>query len=416
MGQEPFYKKSYQDRLTEISERHHLTAQETAQLMALANERDGQLVENYLTTYGLPEGIATGIRVNGVTHDVPMVVEEPSVIAAASNGGKMTALGGGMTATVLNRQLTGQIVFQKVTHPADLAAKLTQLAPEILKTANAAHPSVLTHGAGATDIRVRPMAPDWVSLDLQVDVGEAMGANTMNTMLEAVAAWLTPQVNAPILMSILSNYATECLTTATVKIPVAAVATKTLSGATVAAQIAAASQFAKVDSYRAATHNKGIMNGVDAVLIAMGNDWRAAESGIHAYAARNGQYEGLSTWRVENEMLSGELTLPLAVGFVGGAINMLPLSRLNQQIAGVETARELMMLAVSVGLAQNLSALRALVSDGIQQGHMRLQYKSLAVTAGATTDEVPTLVAKLTAVSHADLATAQELLQELRQE
>ena len=224
-----------------------------------------------------------------------------------------------------------------------------------------------------------------------------MGANLVNTMTEAVADYLRAHQAPTILMSILSNYATHSLVTARCTVPVDQLRTKTSDGLTVARRIAAASAFAQVDPYRATTHNKGIMNGIDAVVLAMGNDWRAVESGVHAYASRDGQYRGLSQWHVTtDQQLQGELTLPLALGFVGGATRVFPLVAVNQQLAHVTSARDLMRVTAAVGLAQNVAALRALVTDGIQKGHMHLQLRSLALSVGATPAEVPAVVAQLT--------------------
>ncbi|MGP4115552.1 hydroxymethylglutaryl-CoA reductase, degradative [Levilactobacillus zymae] len=394
----PFYRLPYGQRRDRLAQASHLTL---AQLATVAQKRqatDEELIENYLTTYGLPEGVAVNLHVDGQTVAVPMVTEEPSVIAAASNGGRMLDDGQqGITTQVTQRELMGQIVCQKVADPAELQAWILDHQADLLAVADAAHPSLTTHGGGARSIRVRLLPPDWVSLDLFIDVGEAMGANLVNTMAEAVAHYVRSHHETDILMSILSNYATHSLATARCAIPVANVKTKTLDGLTVAQRLCAASDFAQVDPYRAATHNKGIMNGIDAVVLAMGNDWRAVESGAHAYASRDGHYRGLSRWWLDGDVLHGELTLPLALGFVGGATRVFPLVAINQQLAHVTDARHLMRLTAAVGLAQNLAALRALVTDGIQQGHMHLQLKSLALSVGATPAEVPAVVQRLTA-------------------
>ncbi|MGY5339471.1 hydroxymethylglutaryl-CoA reductase, degradative [Levilactobacillus spicheri] len=391
----PFYRLPYEQRRDRLATTRHLTG---AQLAIVARQRqsaDEELIENYLTTYGLPEGVAVNLRVDGRSVAVPMVTEEPSVIAAASNGGRLLTGDRGITTTVARRELMGQIVCQHVRQPAVLKAWVQAHQAAILKVADAAHPTLLTHGGGARSIRVRVLPDDWVSIDLFIDVGEAMGANLVNTLTEAVADYLRPQIDGEVLMSILSNYATHSLVTARCAVPVDPLKTATLAGATVAERICAASDFAQVDPYRAATHNKGIMNGIDAVVLAMGNDWRAVESGAHAYASRHGQYRGLSRWWLDGATLHGELTLPLALGFVGGATRVFPLVAVNQQIAQVTSARELMRVTAALGLAQNVAALRALVTEGIQRGHMHLQLKSLALSVGATPAEVPAVVARL---------------------
>ncbi|MGX6429531.1 hydroxymethylglutaryl-CoA reductase, degradative [Levilactobacillus yonginensis] len=415
MGNRPFYKLPYGARRDQLAAQSHLTVAQLGTLAAHRQATDENLIENYLTTYGLPEGVAVNLRVDGQTIAVPMVTEEPSVIAAASNGGRLLTSDVGITTQVSQRELMGQIVFSHVADQEKLAAWLTHESSRLLKVADAAHPSLLTHGGGARSIRVRCLAPDWVSLDLFIDVGEAMGANLVNTLTEAVAADIKAHCDVDILMSILSNYATHSLATASCVVPVDQLRTKTMSGATVAQRLVAASEYAQVDPYRAVTHNKGIMNGIDAVVLAMGNDWRAVESGVHAYASRSGQYRGLSRWWLTAGELHGELTVPLALGFVGGATKVFPLVAINQQVAHLTSARQLMGVTAAVGLAQNVAALRALVTDGIQRGHMALQRKSLALSVGATPAELPAVVAQLQAIKQPTTAQAQAALAAVRQ-
>nr|WP_225363831.1 hydroxymethylglutaryl-CoA reductase, degradative [Levilactobacillus brevis] len=412
----PFYRLSYAARRDHLAQRAHLTVAQLALIAARRQATDDQLIENYLTTYGIPEGVAVNLRVDGHDVMIPMVTEEPSVIAAASNGGRLLMSEVGITTTVKQRELMGQIVFSHVTDQTHLRDWLMAHESRLLEVANAAHPSLLSHGGGARSIRVRCLPPDWVSLDLFIDVGEAMGANLVNTLAEAVATEIRTQLDVDILMSILSNYATHSLATATCVVPVAQLATRTLTGQQVAERICQASTLAQVDPYRAVTHNKGIMNGIDAVVLAMGNDWRSVESGAHAYASRSGQYQGLSRWWLEDGQLHGELTLPLALGVVGGATRVLPLVRVNQQLAQITTARQLMGLTAAVGLAQNVAALRALVSDGIQRGHMALQRKSLALSVGATPAEVPAVLDRLKTITQPTTTQAQAALAAIRQE
>ncbi|WP_369956597.1 hydroxymethylglutaryl-CoA reductase, degradative [Levilactobacillus brevis] len=412
----PFYRLSYAARRDHLAQRAHLTVAQLALIAARRQATDDQLIENYLTTYGIPEGVAVNLRVDGHDVMVPMVTEEPSVIAAASNGGRLLMSEVGITTTVKQRELMGQIVFSHVTDQTHLRDWLMAHESRLLEVANAAHPSLLSHGGGARSIRVRCLPPDWVSLDLFIDVGEAMGANLVNTLAEAVATEIRTQLDVDILMSILSNYATHSLATATCVVPVAQLATRTLTGQQVAERICQASTLAQVDPYRAVTHNKGIMNGIDAVVLAMGNDWRSVESGAHAYASRSGQYQGLSRWWLADGQLHGELTLPLALGVVGGATRVLPLVRVNQQLAQITTARQLMGLTAAVGLAQNVAALRALVSDGIQRGHMALQRKSLALSVGATPAELPAVLDRLKTITQPTTTQAQAALAAIRQE
>ena len=293
---------------------------------------------------------------------------------------------------------------------------ISQYEAELLEIANQAHPSIVRRGGGAKWIRVRKLDKNIVSIDLAVDVQEAMGANMLNTMLEAIAATIREKYEQDVVMSILSNYATECLATAICDIPVASLAKNGMSGEKIAEKIAQASYIAQIDPYRATTHNKGIMNGIDGVVIASGNDWRAIEAGAHAYAAKDGSYRGLSTWKVIGDTLHGEITLPLPLGSVGGSIGIVPLVKVNHKLLEIENAIELEKVVASVGLGQNLAALYALVTEGIQKGHMRLQLKSLVSSIGATEKEIPLVVSKLEKLNKRDMSTAKEILDNLRNE
>lgn len=416
MAQTPFYRLPYEARRDLVAQQRHLTVQQLAQIAARRRAGDANLIENYLTTYGLPEGVAVNLRINGQAVMVPMVTEEPSVIAAASNGGRLLTSHQGITTSVERREVMGQIVLSHVADRTGVKAWLTAHRDELLRVANAVHPSLLGHGGGVRSLRIRCIPPYWMSLDLFVDVGEAMGANLVNTICEAVANYLKEHLTVNVLMSILSNAATHSLATAKVTVPVDQLATKTIDGLTVAQRVCDASDFAQHDPYRAVTHNKGIMNGVDAVVLAMGNDWRAVESGVHAYASRNGSYQSLSRWWLTDDtLLHGELTLPLAMGYVGGATRVFPLVVINQQIAQITSARTLMGVTVAVGLAQNLAALRALVTDGIQHGHMQLQLKSLALSVGATPGEVPAVVGRLRGETQPTTAQAKAALMAVRE-
>jgi hydroxymethylglutaryl-CoA reductase len=373
-----------------------------------------ELVENYLTDYSLPEGVALGLLVNGHHYTVPMAIEEPSVIAAASNGAQRVARSGGFTAPAQQRRLVGQVVLDKVRDREQTIQWLKDHYQKILAVANAAHPSMQRRGGGAKEIAIR--TPGYfISVDLSIDVCQAMGANSVNTMAEAVGRYLTAH-GYHVIVAILSNLATQSLQHAECAVDFANLATPQMPGRQVAQRIVELSDLAQADPYRAVTHNKGIMNGIDAVMVASGNDWRAIESGIHAYAARSGQYRGLSTWQIVNGKLHGEITLPLPVGVVGGSIGLNKMTRLNYQISKVESAEELAAVTASVGLAQNLAAIRALATTGIQAGHMKLQYRSLAVSVGASPAEVPELVARLTKQKHVDRAAARTALDELRKE
>ncbi|MBZ5943042.1 3-hydroxy-3-methylglutaryl-CoA reductase, partial [Weissella cibaria] len=277
----------------------------------------------------------------------------------------------------------------------------------LLKVANAAHPSMQARGGGAKNLRIRQLTATKLSVDLMVDTREAMGANTINSMVEAVKKDLvTQQIDVD--MAILSNLADQALTEVTCQIPVNQL------GVEVAKKISLASDYAQIDPYRAATHNKGIMNGIDAVVMASGNDWRAIESGAHAYAAQNGQYQGLSTWDVVGDQLVGRMELPLPVATVGGSIGINAQAQLNLKLMQIKNAKQLAEVIASIGLAQNLAALRAIVSEGIQSGHMRLQAKSLLIEHGATQAELGDAVSRLVQAERIDAKNAQQIIKQLR--
>lgn len=413
-----YYRKSWQDRLDTLWEGGYLTEEEIYQLKDLGTQQalGDEMIENYITNYALPEGLGVNYWINGKDYVVPMVTEEPSVIAASCNGARIIKKAGGFKAQAQPRLMIGQVIIENVQDEVALIGALSNIKEDLLKIADVAHPSLKKRGGGARWIRFRLLADDLMSVDLAVDVQEAMGANMLNTMLEAVAAEIRKQLGQDILLSILSNYATDCLATAECSIPVEFLAKKEMPGAEAARRIAQASRIAQLDPYRAATHNKGIMNGIDAVVLASGNDWRAIEAGAHAYAARDGKYRGLSQWKLEGDKLKGQISLPLPVGFVGGSIGILPQVKLNHKLLRVKNARELEEVIASVGLAQNLAALWALVTVGIQQGHMKLQLRSLAVAVGARQDEVAQLVDRMRAAGKTDSASAKKILQAIRKD
>lgn len=427
-----YYKKSRQERIDILVDQEKITGDQGEFLkngQGLSVEIADNMVENALSTYRLPYGLGLNFLINNREVQIPMVTEEPSVIAAASNGGKMIQQAGGFKTQVNQRLMTGQIAFTGVendTQALGLENWVNEVTDDLLAVANAAYPSIVGRGGGARTIHsyyypaTDSNAPFFV-IYLTIDTKEAMGANMMNTMLEALKAYILHHVDfipgLDGLMAILSNYAVEATATATCEIPAHLLDKGEVLGSEVAKKIALASQLAQVDVYRATTHNKGIMNGVDAFVLATGNDWRAVEAGVHAYAARDGQYRGLATWSydVDREVLTGELTLPLALGAVGGSIGIHPTVQVTKSILGQADAKTLMEIAVSLGLAQNFAAIRALVSEGIQAGHMELQAKSLAIQAGAQDDhEINQLLSALEKADHKNLATAKELLEKLR--
>ena len=416
-----FSKKSYQERLELLQTQALLSPERQASL-----EKDeqmsvtvaDQLSENVVGTFSLPYSLVPEVLVNGQEYTVPYVTEEPSVVAAASYASKIIKRAGGFTAQVHERQMIGQVALYQVAEPEQVQEKIVSKKAELLQLANQAYPSIVKRGGGARDLHVEQIKgeTDFLVVYLHVDTQEAMGANMLNTMLEALKPVLEELSEGQSLMGILSNYATDSLVTASCRIAFRYLSRQKDQGREIAEKIALASQFAQADPYRATTHNKGILNGIDAILIATGNDWRAIEAGAHAFASRDGRYQGLSSWRLdlETEELVGEMTLPMPVATKGGSIGLNPRVALSHELLGNPSAKELAQIIVSIGLAQNFAALKALVSKGIQQGHMKLQAKSLALLAGASESEVAPLVERLIADKTFNLETAQRYLENLR--
>ncbi|TMT01831.1 hydroxymethylglutaryl-CoA reductase, degradative [Apilactobacillus kunkeei] len=408
-----FYHRNYDDRMKLISEFAGLDMNEKHEITSDYHQSSDNLVENYVTDYSIPEGVAVNFMINGVEKIVPMVTEEPSVIAAASNGARLFSKGAGITAEVLGRNLMGQIVVK--TNDINLLIGIINTHQgHIIDIANQSHPSILEYGGGAKKVRVRKLDNDYASVDLFVNVGEAMGANIINSMLEATSQFIEERTNCDVLMSILSNYGEDNLVKVSGSIPFSQLGNPDNNGSDVAQRIVEASHIAQIDPYRAATHNKGIMNGIDAVVMAMGNDWRAVEAGIHSYASKDGQYKGLSNWTIDGDNLVGEMTIPLSLAFIGGAVKVLSKVKINQHLSQVTSKEELSQVVASVGLAQNLAALRALVTDGIQKGHMNLQLNSLVMSAGAKDKEINQVVSKMRANHLNDLKSAQKILNQIR--
>lgn len=412
-----FYKKSRQERI-DILHHHHSLSEDSLDILYrdenLPEAIAGKMAENHLGTFSLPFSVLPELLVDGQMYSVPMVTEEPSVVAAASFGAKIIARSGGFTTTIHNRIMIGQVaLFDVPDHNRAKQAILDQK-DNILETANQAHPSIVKRGGGARDLTVESKE-DFLIVYLQVDVQEAMGANILNNMLEAIKDDLEVLSKGQALMGILSNYATESLVTAQCRLSISSLATSSAIAQETAQKIALASKLAQVDPYRAATHNKGIFNGIDAVVIATGNDWRAVEAGAHAFASRDGHYKGLSTWSIDGEHLVGSITLPLPIASVGGSIGLNPKVAVAFDLLNQPKARQLASIITSVGLCQNFAALRALVTSGIQAGHMKLHAKSLALLAGAEEDEVDQLAQLLRQEKHSNLETAQKLLSSLRQ-
>jgi hydroxymethylglutaryl-CoA reductase len=414
-----FYNLGLEQRLAEITRRANLSPEEAAALSGaggLTVFQADHMTENVVGMYALPLGIGLNFQINGRDVLVPMVIEEPSVVAGASFMAKLVRLGGGFYAHTTSPEMIAQIQILDV---ADLpSARLTILeAKESLLTEAAEIDPVLKKlGGGPRDLEVRlidqsPIGP-FLVVHLIYDVRDAMGANALNTAAERLSPRLAALSGGRVHLRILTNLADRRLARARCTIPLAELAFEGYSAEHVCDGIIAAWAFAAADPYRAATHNKGIMNGVDAVVIATGNDWRAVEAGAHTYAARSGCYTSLSTWGKDAQgNLVGSLEMPMAVGIIGGATRVHPAARAALKLMGVSSASELAEIVVSVGLAQNLAALRALATEGIQRGHMGLHARQVAIAAGAQGDQIERLAAQLVAEKTVRIDRAQEILQ-----
>ena len=374
-----------------------------------------QLTENVLSTFDLPFSLAPYFLINGRDYVLPMVTEEPSVVAAASFAAKLIQRSGGFTTQVHQRQMIGEIALTDVEDVEVASKRILEDKENLLQLANEAYPSIVKRGGGARDLWVENKG-DFLIVYLAVDPKEAMGANMLNTMLEALTDRIQKLSGGQALMAILSNLATRSLVSARCAIDFKVLSRNPEEAIEIAHRMELASQLAQVDPYRAATHNKGIFNGIDALVLATGNDWRAIEAGAHAYAAQSGSYKGLSHWtsQPKEKKLYGEITLPMPVATKGGSIGLNPTVQVSHRLLGEPTAVELAGIIASLGLAQNFAALKALVTTGIQAGHMKLQARSLALLAGAKEEEVPRLVSQLLENKPFNLEKAQTLLQELR--
>ncbi|MFK0403042.1 hydroxymethylglutaryl-CoA reductase, degradative [Microbacterium sp. NPDC090225] len=371
------------------------------------------MVENVVGLIAVPVGVATNFTIDGRDRLVPMATEEPSVVAAASNAARMARGHGGFTTSYTGDVMIAQIQVLDAIDPHGARFALLEAKDELLELANEQDPMLVSLGGGAFDISVRVLptrAGVQVIVHLHVDVRDAMGANAVNTMAEAIAPRIAELAGTRTLLRILTNKAELRLTRAR-----AVFDAELLGGPQVVDDIVAASAFAEADAYRAATHNKGIMNGITAVVLATGNDTRAVESGCHSHAARAGGYTALSQFEKDADgNLVGTLEVPLAVGLVGGATRAHPTAQASVKLLGVETARELASVIAAVGLAQNLAACRALAAEGIQRGHMTLHARTIAASAGADVDEIGAVAARIVADRRIRVEYAREVLAELR--
>ncbi len=420
-----FYKLSIQERLRILHERHFISEEDYIRLKngnhLLRSEESDRMIENVIGVFGLPMGLGLNFLINGKDYVVPMVVEEPSIVAAVSAAAKTVRQAGGFTSTYTGPYLIGQVQVVGVKNPSSARQALLQNKEEILNLANSLHPKMVARGGGARDLEVRilPRASergDMVIVHLLVDTRDAMGANLVNSMCEGVASLIEKITGGEVFLRILSNLADQSLVKATCRIPVNLLEGKGYSGEEVRDGIILAYEFAAADPYRATTHNKGIMNGIDPVIIATGNDWRAIEAAAHAYAARDGRYTSLTKWeRGENGDLIGSIEIPIRVGIVGGPLESNPTVAIALHLLNISSAAELAQVLGAVGLAQNFSALRALATEGIQRGHMSLHARSVAMAAGATPEIFETVVERLIESNEIKVWKAKEIIEQLSQ-
>jgi hydroxymethylglutaryl-CoA reductase len=419
-----FYELQPDDRLAALVERGLLTEPQAAQLRneSLTLQAANLMIENVVGTFGLPNAVAVNFMIDGRDRVVPMVVEEPSVLAAVSNMARVARTGGGFFTDVDQGVMIGQVHIPAVTDPEACVRALEDALPQLRQVAEGVHPRLEERGGGLRDFVVRrvrydePGHPqeDMVVLHFHLDCVDAMGANMVNTIAEHLAPHVEQITGMRVGLRILSNLADKRLARARVRLNVSDLASDPKTGFDVACRIAEAWRFAWADPYRATTHNKGVMNGIDAVALATGNDWRAIEAGAHAFAARSGQYRPLTRWTLEGDHLMGQIEVPLQMGTVGGAMRIHPTVQANLALMGAETARDLSSVAAAVGLAQNLGALRALATEGIQQGHMRMHARIVAANAGAEPHEIAEVVHRLGLEQEFSLERARNILETLR--
>jgi hydroxymethylglutaryl-CoA reductase len=411
-----FYKKSIQERVEIVKKFADLTDEEVKILTntgALPPDLVNRMIENVVGTMSVPLGIAVNFKINDKDYLVPMAIEEPSVVAAASKSAKLARSKGGFQTTATDPVMIGQIQLTNVKAPHEARMKILAKKEELLKQANEHDPMLVKFGGGAKDIRVRIIdskVGPMVVTHLLVDCRDAMGANAVNTMAEALAPTIEKLTGGKVYLRIISNLAAHRLVSAK-----AVWKKEEIGGEGVVDGVIEAWAFAAADPYRCATHNKGIMNGITAVVLATGNDTRAVEAGAHSYATVKGGYQPLTTYeKNEDGDLVGIIELPMAVGLVGGATKTHPTAKTNVKILGVKSAVELASVIATVGLAQNFAALRALATEGIQRGHMGLHARNLAIQVGATIDEVDEVVARMVKEKEVRMDRAEAILKEMR--
>ncbi len=416
-----FYNKTISERITEIANQAGLTPEDLSpwQDGGISLEAADHMIENVIGLHSLPLGIGLNFLINGKDVLIPMTVEEPSVVAGASFMAKLARAGGGFFTTSTQPEMIGQMQVLDVDDIYSARLKILENKAELINAADSIDPVLKKFGGGARDLEVRlindsPIGP-FLVVHLIYDVRDAMGANAVNTACEKLAPTIASITGGRVHLRILSNLADRRISRARCVIPVEDLAFGEFSGERVRDGIIEAYAFAASDPYRAATHNKGIMNGVDAVVLATGNDWRAIEAGAHAYAARNGTYTSLSTWSKDKDgNLTGTLEMPMAVGIVGGATKVHPAAQAAVKLMQIKTATELAEIIVAVGLAQNLAALRALATEGIQRGHMGLHARQVAIAAGATGDLVDKVAAQMVAEKTVRIDRAEDILKTIK--
>lgn len=413
-----FYKQSLADRAEIVARLANLTTEErTALVNGLSLPQGDAMLENVIGLYNLPLGIATNFQINGEDVLVPMVVEEPSIVAGVSFAAKLARAGGGFSTRSSEPLMIGQVQVLDVPDMSAAVQAVQSAEPELLAAANRHHPTIQKLGGGAKAIETRVLENTPIGAMLIVhilyDCRDAMGANAVNTAAESVAPLIERLTGGRVNLRILSNLTDRRTATAECRIPAETLARNGADGRAVARAIVEAWAFAAADPYRAATHNKGVMNGIDAVAIATGNDWRAIEAGAHAFAVQNGQYTSMTEWQQDDTGdLHGKLHIPLSVGTVGGATKVHPTARVAMKILGNPGARRLSEIMAAVGLAQNLAAIRALATEGIQRGHMRLHARQVALAAGASPEQAQAIADRLVAEGNIREARAREIINE----
>ena len=417
-----FYKMTIEERKQRIIELCGMEPETADQLNgkpSLPEETADNMIENVIGTFGLPFAVGLNFNINEKDYIIPMAVEEASIVASASFIAKIVRDAGGFKAESTERVMIGQVQVVGCEDFEQAKKQVEANKDMLIKAANDAYPSLVKRGGGAEDLDVRILDEGasayskMLVVHLYVNTCDAMGANIINTMAESIAPVVEHLTQGKVYLRILSNYADRCLAKATCVIPPHLLESDGFTGEEVRDGVIHAYEFARMDPYRAVTHNKGIMNGIDPVIIATGNDWRAVEAGAHAYAARDGQYRSMSTWsKDEAGNLVGELELPMSLGIVGGASRVHPTAKVAYDILKVTSAKELAQVVTVVGLAQNLGALKALATDGIQKGHMALHSRSVAVAAGADGDMVEFVAEKLIEAKDIRVGYAKKVMEE----